>query len=182
MADCHQGQMTMEDPDSLDAIADPTMAQCCIRDLQQQRKSAALRRQLEQVDVSTQRQTTLLHVVSTATPGDSTSQNVEEELHDENDPGMFAPAPADRVGCCPGLSSLHLAGPDKVPAALAHTPHLNAELARLRELRLQQLKTASEQKQELQRHGHGQLNLHQGKEAYVSDDELSNSSLHKRPL
>ena len=43
-----------------------------------------------------------------------------------------------------------------------------AELAQLRELRLQQMKLEAGAREQLQRHGHGKLNEHQAAAAYVS--------------
>lgn len=159
-------QLCQEDPDSLDAPGDPTMAQCCIRDMQQQRKSAALRRQLEQVDVSTQRQQVLLHAVSPATLEQNFNADLASELHDDTDHGMIVPIMCP-VPCCQEHRSLH--EPQQMPHQPTVDAPFHAELARLRDLRLQQLKAEADQKQELQRHGHGQLNQHTAKDAYVRD-------------
>jgi hypothetical protein len=85
---------------------DPTMAQCCIRDLRSQKRSAALKRELLKVDPTTQRHKAAQLVLGTAPPGGAAQAAAdsgdESSLGDgdgdgDEDPGERWPEGAGRL-------------------------------------------------------------------------------------
>ncbi|KAJ9522593.1 hypothetical protein QJQ45_019656 [Haematococcus lacustris] len=62
-AECLNPGGTVPEPCEDDLFSDPAMSSCCLRDLEQQRKSESLRKRLSAVDVSTHRQRVLANIL-----------------------------------------------------------------------------------------------------------------------
>jgi hypothetical protein len=146
---------------------DPTMAQCCVRDLKNQKRSAALKRELLKVDPSTQRHKVAQHVLGAPPPpgaAQAAADSGDESSLDGGDGGEEDPG--ERAGGAREAAWRRRGAPG---AGLCAEARMHAaELAQLRELRLQQLRIEADQRQQLQRHGHGKLNDHADAVAHVS--------------